>query len=131
MSAEPARPRILGHCPIAEEWPIHRREVQHIMAQVNTMNLMMQTVLENSKHLARLDDVSIGIKEIARSNREVVGVIKQLKEDMVGPATGRDQIPTKTAHLMFRAFGFVIIALLIVIVFLLTGEQFGWIKGLH
>ncbi len=64
--------------------------------------------MEHTSHLKNLD------------------VLKEIKDNLIGPATGKDHIETKTAGLVFKILGFVILAQQVTIVFLLTGQSLGF-----
>lgn len=81
----------------------------------------------------KLDDMHMLIPEIHSQTRDLHNLsalpniaehLKILSEHLVSSATGRDQISTKTATLLFKILGFVIVTLILMIVFLLTGDHF-------
>lgn len=61
---------------------------------------------------------------------KIAAHLKILSEHLVNSATGKDHIPTKTATLIFKILGFVIVALVLMIIFLLTGDHFSLLPHL-
>lgn len=93
-------------CPMSQEWQDVRYKVTEIHSAV-----MKQTAYLS--HLEKLD------------------ALADIKTHLLGAATGRDHIPTKVAVTVIKILGLVIVALLAVILFLLTGEHFGLLGALH
>jgi len=54
-----------------------------------------------------------------------------IENKLLASATGRDQMSTKTVLALLRIFTGIIVGLVFVIVFLLTGAHYGWINPLH
>ena len=113
----------------------HRREAKLATVQIDALTRATTHVLENTQHLVKLDTIADAV-------REMTSALKDVKESLIGPATGKDQVPRATAELMFnqqaksnafvcRVLGVVITGLLFVIGFLLTGDKAELIKPLH
>lgn len=98
-------------CRLVGEWG------QEMEAKISETHSTMQQLIEHTQHLAKLDTIAVSIND--------------MKNGLMNSATGRDQIPTKTAHLIFKLLGAVIIGLVVILVFLLTGHEFGIIGTLH
>lgn len=94
-------------CPLANEWHEIRGSYKTMLLEVRDTNKSMQTLLKYGEHLQKLD------------------ALEDIRDSLLDSATGRSQIDTKTAGMIFKIFGIVIFALLLVIVFLLTGEKLG------
>ncbi len=108
-------------CPLHTNgfWDEHQDKFLKVLTQSDDMYTMLQALVDNSKHWEHLKDLS------------------EIKGSLLSFAVGRDQIPTKTVDSLLEQLnknfrnsvylsGTVIIGLLIVIVFLLTGEHLGW-----
>ncbi len=104
-----------------EEWQEHRKETDE-------MRNVLDQLLKNSEHLSKLDVIA--------------GAIVEMKEYLISAVVGKDHVPTKTHDLMFaqmakvngfnyKVLGSVSLGLLMIIVFLLTGQTLGWINPLH
>jgi hypothetical protein len=93
-------------CAALEEWPETKLKVDAMHEDISEMKLYLP-------HLEKLEALS------------------DIKSHLMSAATGKNHIETQTAILIFKILGGVIFALLIVVVFLLTGEHFGVLGGLH
>lgn len=100
-------------CPIETDWRQHRSEARVAMEQIGDLHLSMETILKHTAHLSKLD------------------CLERMETHFIDAATGRDQIPTKTVHVLIGVLGTVMVVLVLCIAFLLTGESFGWIRNLH
>ncbi len=112
-------------CPLRPngEWGKHTVKALIAMDQINEIHGASKTFLDNIKHLEKLNALS------------------DIKESLLSYVVGRDQISTKVVNELFEqqhktfrttqiVTGIVVVGLIGVIVFLLTGEQLGWIHGL-
>lgn len=62
---------------------------------------------------------------------EKLDALEDIKNHLMEAATGKNQLDIKVATLIFKILGIAIFALLVVIVFLLTGEAWGILGVLH
>lgn len=86
-------------CPIAPEWFKHRAQADRAMKRIGVMHRRMRSIDRNSEYLKSLP--------------EAVTELRDLKENLVGPATGRRQVPLSAHIMMMVFFG---IALLVVLI---------------
>lgn len=105
-------------CVIGLGWAEHREEVRLLSAKVADVHAALPSLMESSTSSAS-----------ALTN--IANIMLDIRNTLLDSATGRDQMPTKTATLIFNTLGLVILVLLITLGFLLIGENFSWIKGLH
>lgn len=90
---------LLQHCAAAETWKETRIKIADMHNNMSTVNGYLQ-------HLEKLDS------------------LERIEESLVGPATSKDQIETKTAVLIFKLLGSVIVAQWIVLLCALVGKDF-------
>lgn len=91
-------------------WAEHREQTSEIFERVNLMENALAVLTTNSEHLK---------------------ILPEIKKDLLQSATGKNHVDTETFQMVVKYMGMVIIALLIILVFLLTGAQFGWIGPVH
>jgi len=114
-------------CPVHEDWPDFQRERLLAMEKVEDIHMMLGKIMNHVENLDELKTQTL--------------LLRDVKDGLLGPATGRDQIPvnmvrdimkdlTQTRVSTMKILGIVIIGLVIVIMSLLTGENFGFIKAL-
>lgn len=96
-----------SYCPL---WERHREQIISAIVKVDTMHDGMIEMVKNTQHLQALSDI---------------------RDSLLSAATGRDHVPTKVLLVVLGTLGAVIVGLVFVIVFLLTGEAMGWINALH
>lgn len=106
-------------CPISHEWFQHREESKKAMAQIATMYGALTTMLTHTEHLKKLDD-------LAESRETQIEILKDIRQNLIGPATSKGQTDNETVKLLVKIFGGVFIALLFVFIFLLTGQKYGF-----
>lgn len=99
----------LPHCPLFVEWAKHKEQTLSAFAKLEALHDGMDEVIANTRHLAALTDI---------------------RDTLLSAATGRDHIPIKVFLVVLGSLGSVIVGLVFVIVFLLTGEAAGWINPL-
>lgn len=87
-------------CGVGQQWEAHRREIDIIARRVD-------------KTYQALREVSMDTNSTAKLLADVSAVLKNIKDDLVGPATGRKQVPI-WSH-MLTVFFLGIIALVILI----------------
>lgn len=96
----------LYRCEVSESW-------NEFKNKVNDMHTVSKAVATYLPHLEKLDS------------------LERMENHLMDVATSKNQIETKTVMFIFKILGAVILALLLVIVFLLTGEHLGLLSGLH
>lgn len=70
---------------VEEEWPQHRKEALVSMQRISEMYNVVDDIQKNTEHLRQLEPIA---KEL-----------KNLNDNLVGPATGRKQV-SLTAHIV-------------------------------
>lgn len=111
-----------------DRWNEHVLESKATFRKVDDMHFVLNKTLAHMEHLSKLDNISEGITE--------------MKDNLLDAVTGKDHVSTKTYEVMFsqvsrlnsftyKILSAVILGLLGVIVFLLTGQSLGWIPPLH
>jgi hypothetical protein len=93
-------------CPIADEWRSHQETVKKPISQIDEMHNSITQILKHTQHLTKLD------------------ALEDIRDSLLDSATGRNHLDLKTATTLFRLLGWVIGALLLTILFLLTGQHF-------
>lgn len=122
------------YCPVGEEWGKHREEAKVCMQQVDIMHESVAEMLNHIRYLDKLDKLE-KLETIALS-------VQEMKDKLVEVIVGKNQIPGEAFDKMieelkqmrastFRLIFVIIAGLLGVLVFLLTGEHFGWLRALH
>ncbi len=96
-----------------EEWDEHRQIVIEAAEKIDVIHAKIPVFLEHTSHLSKLD------------------YLKDIKDSLLSAAIGRNHIDGKLAMRLFGVAGIVILGLLFVLVFLLTGETMGWIAPLN
>lgn len=96
-----------------DEWLEHRDEVRSTAQKIDEIHQKIPVFIEHTSHLSKLD------------------YLKDIKESLLSAAVGKDHIPMKIAMRMFTVLGFVVMGLMFLVVFLLTGESLGWIAPLN
>jgi len=89
---------------------------------------------ENEEHTTIICPLSLyglDFKKALNALTEMAIDMKDIKNQLLDAATGKGYLSTKDARFVFKVLGTVIIGLVVVIVFLLTGETTGIIGGLH
>lgn len=112
-------------CPLSlnGEWNKHSIKTSIAMEQINDIHGTSKILLDNTKHLEKLNALS------------------DIRDSLLSYVVGRDQISTKVVNELFEqqhktfrttqiVTGIVVVGLIGVIVFLLTGEQLGWVHRL-
>lgn len=106
----------------ADEFQEHREHANAAIGKVNDMHEIIAAVGKNIGFLSKLEKLET-----------IDSTLQNLNTNMVGPATDRNLIPKEVfkevLQKVINIAGMIIFALLIVIVFLLTGIKFGWIAG--
>ncbi len=86
------------------------REVELALVKVSEVHSAMSELIKHASHLSKLD------------------ALEDIKNSLIGPATGRDQMQTKTVNMIVKILGVVIIGLLATLVFIITGKSLGWLS---
>ena len=89
-----------------------------------------------ASHANKIDEMYSHTKQILQyakhlENLDKLNALESIREYLMPLATGKDQMQTKTANIIFRLLGAVILGLLSVIIFLLTGAHMNIIEALH
>lgn len=100
-------------CPLSESWNEIKGSYQKMLLEVHDTHRIMHELMTHTKHLSKLD------------------ALEDIRDSLLDSATGKSHIDIKTAGMLFKILGAVIFALLLVIVFLLTGEKLGILNLLH
>ena len=91
-------------------WYHHSDKALEAFEKVDVMEETMRTLCLNSEHLKELPDI---------------------KDKLLEAATGKKHVDSETFQMVVKYMGMVIIALLMVLVFLLTGSHLGLIGPVH
>lgn len=89
--------------------PDMKYKLDSAMEKIDEIYSTHQLIGENIQHLEKLDIIA---------------------DTLIGLVSGKDQFPMKVGMKVINTLCFVIVALIIVIGCLLTGEHFGWIEKL-
>lgn len=94
------------HCPIADAWEDYR---DRCMAAIT-----------------KIDGIAPSLRVIEANTTTLVTVFTQMQQSLIGPATSKSQVDTETVRMILRnkdyVWGAVVIVLLAVIYFLITGK---------
>lgn len=123
------------HCPVSQDWEEFRDEFKEARKQCKELNTVMELILKNTGYLVKLPELTENVESLSV-------VMKDMKDNLLAPATGRDQIPTETVNMMFAAQNrnsrynmwvlcFVITALMLILGSLLIGERYKVIAPLY
>lgn len=93
-------------CPVADDWLNHTMKAEQAIKKVDTMHELLENIQQHTVHLQKLDNLDL----------------------LVEAVTGKNEQDNKLVILISKIFGVAIVGLVIVIVFLLTGQSFGWFK---
>lgn len=104
-------------CPVSEDWRDHQDRSVKALERVNDMHSTLKDLSPSIKALSKLESIA------TESAKQTV-ILQTVQDKLITAATGREPL---TAKIM----GVVITGLIIVIVFLLTGEKMGFVRGLH
>lgn len=124
MSSENSASLVISY----SDWLEHRKEVQDTARKVEDIRMVLNKTLGHMEHLNKLDIIA--------------GAIVEMKETLIQAVVGKDHVPSKTHDVMFgqmvkvnsfnyKVLSAVILGLLGIIVFLLTGAHSGLIPPLH
>lgn len=105
---------------LAKDWEDLHPRIRSTMDKVDDMHALIPEIHQKTNSLENLSSLPV-----------IAGQLKTLIESLVAPATGRDQMPTKTASLIFKILGIVIFALTGIIIFLLTGAHYNFLPALQ
>lgn len=114
MSGERDNGKPGGGCPLGGRWGLNEEEIIGAMEKVSETHSLLNTLVAHTAHLPK----------IAQSNDDI-------KQYLVGAATGKDHVPLNVVQSLVKIGGWVIFGLITVIVFLLTGSKFGLFPGIH
>lgn len=122
------------HCPVGQEWEEFRNEFREARKNCRELNSAMELILKNTGYLVKLPELT---ESVATLNH----IIKEMKDSLLAPAIGKDQVPkeilefmlsaqNKNSRYIFWLLGSIIVAFVIIFGFLLTGEKTGYINPL-
>lgn len=92
--------------------------------KIDDLKMIVDSAYETHKMLQTLVSYTAHLPEIAQSNQEI-------KHYLMSAATGRNHVPLAIVERVVKMGGWVIFGLTAVIVFLLTGQEAGWIHLLR
>jgi len=78
-------------CPVGVDWATHRKEAAKAMQQVDGLTVAVAKLSEDTRFLRKIDDV--------------VTAIERLSDHLIGPATGRKQVPISVCLLVCAVLG--------------------------
>lgn len=82
-------------CPLHEEWDKYSKEAKGTILKIEEMHQDIRELVGHAKHLEKLDDIS---KTLVSMNK-----------NLIGPATGRKQVPISVFILVMFIMGAVFI----------------------
>jgi hypothetical protein len=102
-------------CIVANEWAVYRRRQLKAIRNIAELQKKMDEMAEHTANLEQLKKLDALI---------------DIRDRLLNSATGRHHLDLPTAALVLKLLGIVIISLVFVIVFLLTGQGFGFLTTL-
>lgn len=97
-----------GSCHLNDdEWVEYRERAQKLESMVGELHSNTKTLVAHTSHLSKLDNLT------------------EIKDKLLDTATNKNQLDIGIAKMIFMILGGVILSLIFVIVFLLTGEKLG------
>lgn len=111
------------HSDLAKMWP----EAHVAFEKVNSIFASVTMIANSLAHLEKLQK----LEEIALNTRVTKESNARMEKGILDSAMGKEHIPLPIVNNIFKLLGMVIVGLLVVIVFLLTGENYGFIGQLH
>lgn len=92
------------NCPVGDDWRPHREEAKSAMLKVHSMHGMLGGMAAHTPHLAALP-------EMAGTLASIDARLESMNESLVGPATGKKQVPVSVVLLLMLVLGaFMIVA---------------------
>lgn len=114
MSVHNARTNGALYCPLdKDDWSSHRDKTDDMVIKLALLEDHLNRLVINTKHLEKLDHLA------------------DIKDKLLESATGRNHVDIGTVRTLFRILAVVVVALTGIVVFLLTGEKFNFLQGLH
>ncbi len=114
-----------GFCPLEGK---DNKELVDAIEKVNETHQLLSALVQHTSHLqviSKLNEESRAyLINIARSNDEI-------RTYLMGAATSKNHVPLEVMTRVVKMEGFIILGLMFIIVFLLTGAHAGWINALH
>ena len=96
-------------CPLWKDWEEHKIQTRNIESKVTDVHAVVGQLLKDTGHLSKLDRLDS-------------------LELLVKAVTGMNKDAEKSAYMIGRIFGFVILGLTLIIVALLTGAHLDLLK---
>lgn len=103
----------LLHCKIDHTWT-------QTVSRVDDMHRAITEMREYLPHLEKLEDMQRSDQAKLQALQTIATTNVEIRDRLLGAATGKDHLETKTAVLLFKILGIVIIGLLTALVFFLT-----------
>lgn len=105
----------------------YKREIQDMTQKVSATHDNVETMVNQLQHLTRLELIAETLIDV--------------KNELISAATGKNHVPVEVVERLFiqnsknqwsqfKSYSLIVIVLLAVLLFLLTGEHFGWIRHL-
>lgn len=104
-------PIVNNHCVVSEAW------MQDMELKISETHTGIQDLATHAAHLSNLPVIAESIRD--------------MRTGLISAATGKDHLPSSIAMTVVKTLGLVIIGLVAVIFFLLTGAHLNLINGLH
>ncbi len=101
------------NCPLSRDWDKHREDFMKMTSKISETHTIMNQILVHTQHLSKLD------------------ALEDIRDSLISKATGRDQVDSKIAIMIFKILGLVIATLLLTILFLLTGQKLNLFSLFH
>lgn len=108
---------VLELCEQFDKW---QQEFNPILKEVQHMGPALKTVIENTEHLTKLDNLE-----------NMSTTLSIMNNKMVDRLSGNNQWDGKVVNMLTYILGGVIFCLSFIVVFLLTGERLGLFKLIH
>jgi hypothetical protein len=103
--------RVNGTCHLDdEEWVQYRERADRMESVVMEIKTQNADLVKYCSHLKKLD------------------ALDDIKSHLMAAATGRTQLDIGIAKLVFWSLAAVIVTLLFIIAYLITGQSLGWLK---
>lgn len=96
-------------CSVSENWGKIENNYLEMSKKIEETYALMKIMTQHIQHLSKLD------------------ALEDIRDSLLESATGRNHIDANMAMLVFKVLGAVIVVLLFVLLFLLTGQHFNFV----